>query len=37
MTVAEPDTKEGEELEALLTLVEDFEQKAYPIEAPDPV
>ena len=37
MMLAEPDTKEGDELEVLVTLVEAFEEKAYPIEAADPV
>jgi HTH-type transcriptional regulator/antitoxin HigA len=34
---AKPGTPDGEELELLVTLVELFEQKAYPIELPDPI
>lgn len=34
---AEPNTEEGDELEVLITLVDAFEQKNVPIDAPDPV
>ncbi|NCC85132.1 MAG: ImmA/IrrE family metallo-endopeptidase [Clostridia bacterium] len=34
---AKPGTPEGDELELLVTLVELFEQKAYPIALPDPI
>ena len=34
---AEPDTPEGDELDILATLVEAYEDKRFPIEAPDPI
>lgn len=34
---AKPNTKEADELDILATLIEAFEEKNYPIEAPDPV
>ena len=34
---AKPGTAEGDELELLSTLVELYEQKAYPIDSPDPL
>lgn len=34
---AEPNTPEGDELELLVTLVELYEEKKYPIDLPDPV
>jgi HTH-type transcriptional regulator/antitoxin HigA len=34
---AEPDTPEGDELELLTMLVEQFEREAFPIDLPDPV
>ena len=34
---AAPDTPEADELEALVTLVEAYEAKHWPIEAPDPI
>ena len=34
---AAPDTPERDELEALVTLVEAYEAKHWPIEAPDPI
>ena len=34
---AEPNTPEGDELELLVTLVELYEDKKYPIEMPDKV
>ncbi|MFW9972082.1 MAG: transcriptional regulator [Candidatus Odinarchaeota archaeon] len=34
---AEPNTPEGDELELLVTLVELYEEKKYPIDMPDPV
>ena len=34
---AEPDTPEGDRLDILMTLVEAYETKHYPIDPPDPV
>ena len=34
---AEPDTPEGDRLDVLVTLVEAYEAKQYPIEDPDPI
>jgi len=34
---AEPNTQEGDELELLVTLVELYEEKMYPIDMPDPI
>ncbi len=34
---AEPETKEGDELEVLALLIEDYENKHYPIGPPDPI
>lgn len=34
---AEPDTPESDELEILGLLVDDYENKHYPIDAPDPI
>jgi HTH-type transcriptional regulator/antitoxin HigA len=34
---AEPDTPDGDELEILASLVENYEKKNYPIELPDPI
>ena len=34
---AEPDTSEGDRLDVLVTLVEAYEAKHYPIEDPDPI
>ena len=34
---ANPGTPEGDELDILVTLVEVYENRRYPIEAPDPV
>jgi HTH-type transcriptional regulator/antitoxin HigA len=34
---SEPGTKEGDELELLALLIEDYEDKHYPIGPPDPV
>ncbi|MEX2411199.1 MAG: helix-turn-helix domain-containing protein [Candidatus Paceibacterota bacterium] len=34
---AKPDTKEGDELEILGLLVDEYEKKNFPIEAPKPV
>jgi HTH-type transcriptional regulator/antitoxin HigA len=34
---AEPGTREGDELEILALIIEDYEDKNYPIEAPDPI
>jgi HTH-type transcriptional regulator/antitoxin HigA len=37
LMMAEPDTPEGEKLDVLVTLVEAYEQKHYPLDLPDPV
>jgi HTH-type transcriptional regulator/antitoxin HigA len=37
LMVAGPDTPEGEKLDVLVTLVEAYEQKHYPLDLPDPV
>jgi len=34
---AEPDTPEGDRLDIMTTLVEAYEARHYPIEAPDPI
>lgn len=34
---AQPNTKEGDELEALIILVHAFEEEHFPIDAPDPI
>jgi len=34
---AEPETKEGDELELLALVIEDYEDKNYPIDPPDPI
>jgi HTH-type transcriptional regulator/antitoxin HigA len=34
---AEPDTPEGDELDVLVTLIESYENRVYPINAPDPI
>jgi HTH-type transcriptional regulator/antitoxin HigA len=34
---SEPETKEGDELEVLSLLIEDYENKHYPIGLPDPI
>ena len=34
---AEPGTPKGDELEILALLIEKYEEKHYPIEAPDPI
>lgn len=34
---AEPDTPEGDRLDVLVTLVEAYESRHYPLELPDPV
>jgi HTH-type transcriptional regulator/antitoxin HigA len=34
---ADPDTPESDELEILGMMVDDYENKHYPIEAPDPI
>ena len=35
--MAEPDSSEGEKLDVLVTLVEAYEAKHYPLDLPDPV
>jgi HTH-type transcriptional regulator/antitoxin HigA len=37
LMTAAPDTLEGEKLDVLVTLVEAYESKHYPIDFPDPV
>ena len=37
LMMAEADTPEGDRLDILVTLVEAYEAKHYPIEAPDPI
>ena len=37
LMTAEANTPEGDRLDVLVTLVEAFERKYYPLEAPDPV
>ena len=37
LMTAEPDTPEGEKLDVLVTLVEAYERKHYPLDLPDPV
>lgn len=34
---AKPNTKEGDEAEILSILIEDYEDRHFPIEAPDPI
>ena len=34
---AKPGTSEGEELDSLVTLIEHYEDTAYPIDLPDPI
>jgi HTH-type transcriptional regulator/antitoxin HigA len=34
---AEPNTKEGDELEVLALIIGDYENKHYPIDPPDPI
>ena len=37
LMLAESDTPEGEKLDVLVTLVEAYERKHYPLDLPDPV
>ena len=37
LMMAEADTPEGDKLDVLTTLVEDYERKYYPLDLPDPV
>ena len=37
LMMAEPDSSEGEKLDVLVTLVEAYEAKHYPLDLPDPV
>lgn len=37
LMMAEPDTAEGEKLDILVTLVEAYEAKHFPMDLPDPV
>jgi HTH-type transcriptional regulator/antitoxin HigA len=34
---AEPNTPDGDNLEILITLIEAYEEKHYPIDPPDPI
>ncbi len=34
---AKPDTKEGDELEILGILIENYEEEHFPVESPDPI
>ena len=34
---AEPETPDGDDLDVLITLIEAYEEKHYPIDPPDPV
>ena len=37
LMMAQPDTPDGEKLDVLVTLVEAYESKHYPLDLPDPV
>ena len=37
LMMAEPNTPEGEKLDILVTLIESFERKHFPLDLPDPV
>ena len=37
MGLVEPDTKEGDELEILLTLAESYERRHWPVYPPEPI
>ena len=37
LMMAEPNTPEGEKLDVLVTLIEAYERKHFPLELPDPV
>lgn len=37
LMTAEPDTSEGEKLDVIVTLIEAYEAKHFPMELPDPV
>jgi len=37
LMTAEPDTPEGDRLDILVTLVEAYEARHYPMDAPDPI
>ena len=37
LMMSEPDSSEGEKLDVLVTLVEAYEAKHYPLDLPDPV
>ena len=37
LMMAKPDTPEGEKLDVLVTLLEAYERKNYPLDLPDPV
>lgn len=37
LMMAKPDTPDGEKLDVLVTLVEAYESKHYPLDLPDPV
>ena len=37
LMMTEPNTPEGEKLDILVTLIESFERKHFPLDLPDPV
>jgi len=37
LMMAEPNTPEGEKLDVLVTLIEAFERKQFPLDLPDPI
>jgi len=37
LMMAEPNTPEGEKLDVLVTLIEAFERKHFPLDLPDPI
>ena len=37
LMAAEPDSPDGEKLDVMVTLVEDYEDKHFPLDLPDPV
>ncbi len=37
LMAAEPDTPDGEKLDVMVTLIEAYEAKHFPMELPDPV
>ena len=37
LMIAEPDTPEGEKLDVMVTLIEAYEARHFPMDLPDPV